>query len=113
MQCRFAVIDVAGALPSKKKKPPSHSRRWMRPAARTTILTVPAADIQILYRWKLKKASPTTGTEPAASELVEPAEVVEAEPEREVEVENTEAGGKEGQADAEKPEPKKKRRKRG
>ena len=62
---------------------------------------------------QLKKASPTTGTEPAASELVEPAEVVEAEPEREVEVENTEAGGKEGQADAEKPEPKKKRRKRG
>ena len=62
---------------------------------------------------QLKKASPTTGTEPAASELVEPAEVVEAEPEREVEVANTEAGGKEGQADAEKPEPKKKRRKRG
>ncbi len=62
---------------------------------------------------QLKKASPTSGTEPAAAELDEPAEVVEADPELEAEVVNPEANGQETQSEAEKPEPKKKRRKRG
>jgi len=68
---------------------------------------------------QLKKASPATGTEPAASEAEEPAEVVEVEPELEAEGSNPEIGGQEAtggqetQAESEKPEPKKKRRKRG
>ena len=62
---------------------------------------------------QLKKASPTAGTDPAAVELEEPAEVVETDPELEAEVVAPEANGQETQAEAEKPEPKKKRRKRG
>jgi phage FluMu protein Com len=62
---------------------------------------------------QLKKASPAAGTEPAASEPEEPAEVVEAEPELEAELVNPETNGQETQAKSEKPEPKKKRRKRG
>jgi len=62
---------------------------------------------------QLKKASPAAGTEPTAAELEEPAEVVEAEPELEAEVVNPEANDQETQAESEKLEPKKKRRKRG
>ncbi len=62
---------------------------------------------------QLKKASPATGTEPAAAELDESAEVVEVEPELEPEGLNPEPNDQETQAEAEKPEPKKKRRKRG
>ncbi len=62
---------------------------------------------------QLKSASPTSGTEPEASEPEEPAEVVEADPELEAEAVSPEANGQETQAESEKPEPKKKRRKRG
>ena len=62
---------------------------------------------------QLKKASPAAGTEPSAAELDEPAEVVEAEPELKAEVVNPEANDQETQAESEKLEPNKKRRKRG
>lgn len=62
---------------------------------------------------QLKNASPTAGTEPAAAELEQPAEGVDADPELKAEVVNPEASGQETQAEAEKPEPKKRRRKRG
>ena len=62
---------------------------------------------------QLKNASPAAGTEPAAAELEQPAEVVNADPELEAEVVNPEASGQEIQAEAEKPKPKKRRRKRG
>jgi phage FluMu protein Com len=62
---------------------------------------------------QLKKASPLPGEESASAELQDTGEVAEAEPEAEMAVVEPETGGQEAQAESEKAEPKRRRRKRG
>jgi phage FluMu protein Com len=62
---------------------------------------------------QLRKASPLPGEESASTEPQDSREVAEAEPEVEMDVVEPETGGQEAQAEPEKTESKRRRRKRG